>query len=232
MSIIPADVQFSIPDTAWWLLAVNLVLLFAGLIALFIRLLRHLGAFAQALESHARLNSNLNDELAKAIAQRQALQEKHDGLEANHRQLKDDNSRLASRVNQLEQDKINLNKQIEDLRTLLDLRDNDHREVVSALTAQLASVKSDLETERKKRQELEGKLADEKRERERVEREMRAEVERLTEANAKLVEENQALRLEVNAIRSRSGDGLTEVVATGTSDDAGTGPAEKPNEKE
>lgn len=203
--LIPADVQFSIPDAVWWLLVVNLVLLFAGLIALFTRLLRHLSAFANALESHARLNSSLNDELTKVVAQRHALREKYDNLEANHRQLKDDNSRLASRVNQLEQDKINLNKQIEDLRTLLDLRDNDHREVVSALTAQLASVKSDLETECKKRQELEGKLADEKRERERVEREMRAEVERLTEANARLVEENQALRLEVNAIRSRSG---------------------------
>lgn len=205
-----SSIQIDIPE---WVLAgavLSTLLLFIAIIAVFTKLVQHLGSFADALRSHARLNQQLNEELAKAIEQRQALQAKYDTLESDHRQLKADNGRLTSRVSQLEQDKTS------------------NREIVEALTAQLATVKADLETERQKRQTLESKLETEKKERERIVREMRGEIDQLTAANVKLVAENQELRQQVDELRARADHrGDTHAEKDSQTPAASDAPAEK-----
>lgn len=208
----------NIPESIAAALVVSMLLFFAGLIGLFTKLLRHLGTFADALQSHARLNRDLNEELAKAVAQRQTLQRRYDELDMAHRQQKADNSRLALRLDQLDQDNKALAARLEAMNTALDQRDESHLAVVSALTAQLSTVKEDLATEREKRRKLEAALDTERKERQRIEHEMRAEVDRLSEANIQLVAENQALRKEVDSIREKRSE---------LSEGAGTEPAER-----
>lgn len=172
----------------WLVLTVviSTLLLFAGVIALFTKLLKHLESFVDALRSHAKLNKELNDELAKAVEQRRSLQSQYDTIEGEYRRLKNDNSRLTNRVSQLEQDKTTNN------------------EIVQALTAQLALVKADLEKEREQRQALENSIAHERQERERIIGEMRSKIEQLSEANAQLVMENQRLRKQVDELCDRA----------------------------
>ncbi len=181
-----SSIDFSLP--VWLVLAViiSTLLLFVAVAALLTKIAQHLGAFASALATHMELNKQLGLELQANQQQRRELQEKYDRLESDYKQIKGDNSRLTSRVSQLEQDKTTNN------------------EIVQALTAQLAAVKADLEKEREQRQALETRLNNERQEHERIICEMRSQIEQLSEANAKLVLENQSLRKQVDELCNRA----------------------------
>ena len=104
-------------------------------------------------------------------------------------------------------------------------RDAQHQEVVAALTAQIVTLKGDLDAERKKRLDLERALETEKKERERIIREMRGEINHLTEANAKLTAENQELRQQVDDLRARANH-VDDALAESKSSEAPDAPAE------
>lgn len=225
MGYLPA-VLIDLPDWALGAVIVGIMLLLAALIQTFTKLSQHLGAFSDALRSHATLNQSLNEELAKAIAQRQALQEKYDTLDTAHRKLKADLTSAESRIVALEYDRGALKDEMDALKTEQATREAQHQEVVAALTAQIATLKSDLEAERAKRQALEKALEAEKQERERTVREMRAEIERLTQANARLMKENQDLQRQITDLRARANH-VDDTLAESKSSEAPDTPAEK-----
>jgi len=204
-------VLLDIPDFVLAGAVIGTLLLFVAIVALLTKIAQHLGAFASALTTHMELNKQLGLELQQANQQRRELQEKYDSLERNYKQIKGDNSRLTNRVSQLELDK------------------KSSAEVVQALTAQLSLVKADLENEREKRQALESLLADERQERERIVGEMRSKMEQLSEANAKLVAENQALQKQVDELcdRAKQQNGATAQSENSTEPATTEAPAEK-----
>lgn len=203
MISLPA-ILLDLPDWALGALIIAALLLMAALIQTFTKLTQHLGAFSDALRSHATLNQKLNEELARAIEQRQALQAQYDALDTAHRKLKADFSGAESRIVALEYDRGALKDDLDALKAEQAARDAQHQEVVAALTAQITALKGDLDAERQKRLGLEKALEAEKQERERTVGEMRAEIDRLTKANAKLVKENQELQRQITDLRARA----------------------------
>ena len=224
MFYLPA-VLIDLPDWALGAVIVGTMVLLAALITTFTKLTQHLGAFSDALRSHATLNQQLNEELAKAIEQRQSLQEKYDALDTAHRKLKADFAGAESRIVALEYDRGALKDELDALKADQTARDAQHQEVVAALTAQIVTLKGDLDAERKKRLDLERALETEKKERERIIREMRGEINHLTEANAKLTAENQELRQQVDDLRARANH-VDDALAESKSSEAPDTPAE------
>lgn len=190
-------------------LVLGAISLAGATIALLMRSSKHLTSLTELME---RLNSNLDE----SYRQRAELREANEAQAVRIDALEADLRRASGQITALQFDKGALKDSLDALKAEQATRDAQHQEVVAALTAQITTLKGDLDAERAKRQELEKALDAEKLERERDAGEMKAEIGRLTKENAKLTKENKALQQQIGDLRTRANhaDALAELKDT------------------
>lgn len=157
----------------------GILVLILAVLALLTWSVRNLTSTSRALKLHADVNSSLDDELRHSYEERRDLREKNEALAERVDDL-EANARLQQeRLLGLQADKGRLKDSLAALQRDYEQRESTHREVVDALTGQIAQLKLALQHEQEARQ--------------RGEQALRQQIAQLTTRNAAL---NVTARLE------------------------------------
>jgi len=150
----------------------GILVLILAVLALLTWSVRNLTSTSRALKLHADVNSSLNDELRHSYEERRDLREKNEALAERVDDL-EANARLQQeRLLGLQADKGRLKDSLAALQRDYEQRESTHREVVNALTGQIAQLKLALQHEQEARQ--------------RGEQALRQQIAQLTAQNAAL----------------------------------------------
>lgn len=141
-----------------------------AVIVLLTRSTRALNGFTDVLKSYAEIITGLNNELTASYEQRRELREQNEALAERVDDL-EANARLQQeRLLGLQADKGRLKDALAAMHAQSEQRDRTHRDVVDALTGQIAQLKLALQTEQDARQ--------------RGEQVLKQQIEQLTAQNA------------------------------------------------
>lgn len=152
----------------------GILLLILAVLALLTWTVRNLTSTSRALKLHADVNSSLNDELRQSYTERRDLREKNEALAERVDDLEATARLQHERLLGLQSDKARLKDELAAMHAQSEQRDRTHREVVDALTGQIAQLKFALQTEQDARQ--------------RGEQALRQQIEQLTTQNKTLAQ--------------------------------------------